>query len=214
MNAFNTLIHRISYPTILVIFFLPFLTVKCSTGQKIFELNGYQMTKGGNYSNKISNLVEYADRINQGSQQHKDFETQEKEIKTRAELRNLSSINPNPALITFLISTVFILILSYLRQFQRLKLLHLLLFTIVQLLCLIFYFAFIEYYNSSSKSNKLLNGYEMFVEVQAGYGFYFCFAIVFALMIFQLKLLSDYHEAKLIKPDVGNTDESHLSNHI
>jgi hypothetical protein len=198
-----------TYPTLLVLFFLPFLTVKCSTGQKVLELNGFQMAKGGNYDNKFSKMLDLYQNVwgEKKDRETKDsFEGKETMARTQAELRKISSIDPNPALIVFLITTIAILVLSFLKQFQNLKLIHLLIFTIVQLLSLITYFVLVQYYSDIDTVNKLTQAYSTLIDIGVGFGFYFCMAIVFALFVFQLRLLSEQYAAKS-EPDIDENIE-------
>ena len=204
MTSFNILIHRIAYPTLLIFFFLPFISVQCTTGQKISELNGFQLAKGGSYGNKLSNINDLANEFSKfDNNKKKSFEDVQKEIKVQNQLRKIMDLSPNPFLLIFLIVLVISLIFSILIT-EKVKMQHFLVGSIIELICLISFFILLQSFETDQLSKLTEMNLSAFLDVNPGYGFYFCLALVFALFVFQLSVFSDsyYDSKKAILEDI------------
>ncbi|MEA5257048.1 hypothetical protein VB264_04570 [Arcicella aquatica] len=194
MSTFHLLIHRITYPTLLIFFFLPFISIQCTTGQKISELSGYQLAKGGNYDNQVRNFYSIANEFSKLDKNKKklSFEDTQKEIKILNELQEITKISPNPFLIIFSIALIVGLILSIFPN-HKIKIQHFLIINIVKLICLISFFIL----SQSFETNRIntLNGIGMFIDTSPEYGFYFSLVLVFTLFVFHLSIISDSYYA-------------------
>ena len=198
---FNILVYRLSYTTLLVLLLLPFISVKCATGQKIVQLNGYQLAKGGSYRNKLKDMYDYTTRF-ESKKESKSFDELKKELKAKKELQQLSTLKPNIAIIVFLLVLIPTVIISFTSKAKTIRTVYFLLSSFIMLLSLIGFFAFLSWF----RENQIdVPDFRILLEINFEYGYYFSFAVLLSLLIYQLRLIQEASDTTRI--DIESFDQ-------